>query len=34
MVWRAPVPVSGGINRPPPFGTYLVPAKPGKAYIA
>jgi len=34
MVSSAPVPGSGGINKPPPFGTYLVPTKPSKAPIA
>jgi hypothetical protein len=34
MVWRAPVPSSGGTNKPPPFGTYLLPTKPSKASIA
>jgi hypothetical protein len=34
VAWRAPVPCSGGTNRTPPFGTYLAPTKPSKAYIA
>jgi len=34
LAWRAPVPSSGGTNKPPPFGTYLVPTKPGKAFVA
>jgi hypothetical protein len=34
MASSAPVPRSGGINKPPPFGTYLVPTKPSKAFIA
>jgi hypothetical protein len=34
MAWRAAVPSSGGTNEPPPFGTYLVPTKPGKVLVA
>ena len=34
MVWKASVPPTGGVNKPPPFGTYLVPTKPGKVSIA
>ena len=34
MAWSAPVPRSGGINKPPPLGTYLVPTKPSKASLA
>jgi hypothetical protein len=34
MVSSAPVPRSGGINKPPSSGTYLVPTKPSKASLA
>ena len=34
MAWKAPVPPAGGVNKPPPFGTYLVPTKPSKVSIA
>ena len=34
IAWRVVVPSSGGTNKTPPFGTYLVPAKPGKVSIA
>jgi hypothetical protein len=34
MAWKAPVPSTGGDNKPPPFGTYLVPTKPSKVSFA
>jgi hypothetical protein len=34
MAWKAPVPPTGGVNKPPPFGTYLIPTKPSKVSIA